>query len=194
MASKKTSKELYDNMMRVVKVNSGELDPSGAKSTEIVDLQIPRGFVARIRKVIFTTRIEEEQLPEVPISPASGIIERLNKFFMALVNDPDDEESVAIPTHEIDHDVIADCEFHIERVLTYYTDVTLIPRGGYAFVAPSRIINFDETIDVVCPRNLRFNASGVCIGATIKPQVIVTVYFTYEKVVESLLLELLNIA
>ncbi|MBA7546542.1 hypothetical protein ES705_38934 [subsurface metagenome] len=189
-----TRKELWDNMMRVVKVNSGQLNPDGSKATEIVDLQIPRGYIARVRKVIFDVRIEEEQLPGMPIAPPSGIIERLNKFFMALVNDPDDEESIAIPTHEIDHDVIADCEFHIERVLTYYTDVTMIPRGGYAFVAPEKIINFDETIDIICPRNIRFNASAVCIGATIKPQVIVTVYFTYEKVTNDLLLELLNIA
>lgn len=189
-----TRKELWDNMMRVVKVNSGELDTSGGKATEIVDLQIPRGFIARVRKVFFEVRLQEEQLPEVPISPASGVIERLNKFFMALVNDPDDEESIAIPTHEIDHDVIADAEFHIERVLTYYTDVTMIPRGGYAFVAPSKMVDFPETIDVICPRNVRFNASGVVIGATVKPQVTVTVYFTYEKVTNDLLLELLNIA
>lgn len=189
-----TRKELWDNMYRVVKVNSNQLDPGGAKSTEIVDLQIPRGFVARIRKVIFDIRLEEDQFPAVPATPPTGIIERLNKYFMALVNDPDDEESIAIPTHEIDHDVIADCEFHIERVLTYYTDVTMIPRGGYAFVAPIKIINFDETIDIICPRNIRFNASATVIGATIKPQVIVTVYFTYEKVTNDLLLELLNIA
>lgn len=189
-----TRKELWDNMMRVVKVNSGQLPADGTKTTEIVDLQIPRGFIARVRKVIFDVRLEEEQFPAVPAVPPVGIIERLNKFFMALVNDPDDEESNGIPTHEIDHDVIADAEFHIERVLTYYTDVQMIPRGGYAFVAPSKIINFDETIDIICPRNIRFNASGVILGATIKPQVIVTVYFTYEKVTNDLLLELLNIA
>ncbi|GAI60306.1 unnamed protein product, partial [marine sediment metagenome] len=177
-----TRKELWDNMMRVVKVNSNELATDGSTATEIVDLQIPRSYIARIRKVIFDVRLQEEQLPaEPPVAP-DGLTGRLNKFFMALVNDPDDEESIAIPTHEIDHDVIADCEFHIERVMSWYTEVHKIPAGGYAFVAPSRTINFDETIDIICPRNIRFNASGVIIGATVKPQVIVTVYFTYEKV------------
>ncbi|GAH57460.1 unnamed protein product, partial [marine sediment metagenome] len=74
----KTSKKLYDNMFRVVKVNSNELDPAGGVLSEIVDLQIPRGFVARIRKVIFSLRWEMEQLPEP--GAAGTLVERLSKF------------------------------------------------------------------------------------------------------------------
>ncbi|GAJ24129.1 unnamed protein product, partial [marine sediment metagenome] len=36
-------KEMYDNIPRVIKVNSGQLSSAGATSTEILDLQISRG-------------------------------------------------------------------------------------------------------------------------------------------------------
>jgi hypothetical protein len=178
--------KLYDNMFRVVKVNSNELTTGAGINTEIVDLQIPRGFVARVRKIFFDIRMKKEQ---VPVENGT-ILESLTSYFMALVNDPDDETSIAIPTHQIDHDVIADAEFHIDRVLTDETTLT----GGYAVVNPTKMIDFTEDIDVMCPRNIRFNARADIIGATAKPQAIVTVYFTYERVGESALLELLNIA
>lgn len=174
-------------MYRVVKVNSNELDPSGGILSEIVDLQIPRGFVARIRKVFFNLRWETEQLPEP--GAAGVLVERLSKFFMALINDPDDEDHVAIPTHTIDHDVIADWEVAID--LTVFSGTG----GGLAYmITPETEIDFTEDLDVLCPRNIRFNAMGDIIGATKKPQAFVKVYFTYEKVGESALLELLNIA
>lgn len=187
--SQSTMKKIYDNMFRVIKVNSNQLDPAGAKSTEIADLQIPRGFVARIRKVIFTVRFEEGQLPAIN----GTITERLNKYFMALVNDPDDETSTAIPTHQIDHDVICDAEFHVDRVLAQGATPPAFS-GGYAIHSPILIHEFTEDLDIICPRNIRFNAAATIIGATTKTQAIVEVYFTYEKVGEGAILELLNIA
>ncbi|GAH61118.1 unnamed protein product, partial [marine sediment metagenome] len=59
---------------------------------------------------------------------------------------------------------------------------------------PESEITFTEDLDVLCPRNIRFNAMGNIIDATTKPQAFVKVYFTYERVGESALLELLNIA
>lgn len=175
-------KDIYDNMFRVIKVNSGQLDSGGGKLTEILDLQIPRGYVARIRDVIFYVRYEDGQVPAL-----DGIAERTDGFFMALVNDPDDEVSTAIPTHEIDHDVVADFECYVGKVLSGTA-------GGYSFTNPRSHIHFGEDVDVIAPRNMRFNASGNIIGAVTKPQCLVEVYFTYEKVSSEAIMELLNIA
>ena len=181
-------KEMYDNIPRVIKVNSGQLDPAGGTMTEILDLQISKGYVARIRKVIFYIRYEEEQ---VPVLDSLDVAERMEGFLMALVNDPDDEYSVAIPTHEIDHDVICDYEVYTSKLLA---DQGANLSGGWAIHAPRCVHEFSEDLDVIAPRNIRFNAMGNIIGATTKPQALVEVYFTYEKVTSDVIMELLNIA
>ncbi|GAI12080.1 unnamed protein product [marine sediment metagenome] len=84
-------KKLFDNLYKVLKVNSGDFGVNDQVMTECLDLQIPRGYCARIRKVIFVDYI-------------NGQFEQSNPEFRgALVLDPDDETSISVPTFVIDH-------------------------------------------------------------------------------------------
>ncbi|GAG59338.1 unnamed protein product, partial [marine sediment metagenome] len=51
-----SKKELFDDLYKVIKLNSGAISANDTVATEIGDLQIPRGYCARIRKVRFALR------------------------------------------------------------------------------------------------------------------------------------------
>lgn len=174
---KKLAKKLYDNLYKVIKVNSGAFTGNDGILSEILDLQIPRNYCARIRKVIFEDELGTYQNTQTDMS-----------VYGALVLDPDDETSYQIPTFNVDHDVVAD--FNHEYILQ-----TTAGAGGGPTIAQSTLRDFDETLDVVTVRNIRFNASvnGMDV-ATTGPQTRVTVYFTYEKVTADLYAKLLGIS
>jgi hypothetical protein len=168
--------KLFDNLFKVIKANSGPLYGTSA-FTEILDLQIPRGYCARIRKVIAQYRGHKA---ENQADVEWGIT-------CALVADPDDETSTTIPTFEVDHDVI--CDFRWDSSL-------MIATTGMTHINQLRqVIDFDETLDVVTVRNLRFNTyeDGLA-DADPKPQVDMEVYFTYEKISMDLYAKLLGIS
>lgn len=172
--------KLFDNLYKVIKANSGAISANDTVLTEILDLQIPRGYCARIRKVIFTDNINADQLDQTDL------------FFRgALVLDADDENSYQIPTFEIDHDVLCDYEHEYMR---FVEDAT---PNGISFVHnQTTVYNFDEGLDVVTVRNIRHNiiANGAKVDGSSKPQVDVTVYFTYEKISADLYAKLLGIS
>lgn len=170
-------RKLYDNLFRVIKANSGEFGANDTVNTEILDLQIPRGYVARIRKVIFQPRaMSDEQVTNMDY-----------QLYGALINDPDDENSYQIPTYTIDHDVICDFEWELHSLTT--------TSGAYIHDNKTFEIDFNEEMDVIAVRNLRFNAliHGSQLG-TIKSQVDIKVYFTYEKVSTDLYMKLIGVA
>ena len=109
--------KLYDNLYKVVKGNSGEISANDTTLTEILDLQIPRNYCARIRRVIFQDKINTAQSDQTNMQLRG-----------ALVLDPDDEESYYIPTFTIDHDVV--CDFYHEY-MRFDEDTT--PNGIYRF-------------------------------------------------------------
>jgi len=172
-------KKLYDNLYKVISANSGAFTGNDGVLTEILDLQIPRGYAARIRKVIFSDALGAYQLDQIQIS-----------MYGAIVLDADDETSYQIPTFNVDHDVL--CDYHHE-----YTrfDEDTTPNGISMSHNHISEINFDEGLDVVTVRNIRFNASlnGGAVGDT-GPQAHVKVYFTYEKVSADLYSKLLGIS
>jgi len=53
--------KLYDNLYKVIKANSGSYSANDGVFTEILDLQIPRQYAARIREVIFLDDISDDQ-------------------------------------------------------------------------------------------------------------------------------------
>ena len=57
-------KKLYDNLYKVIKGNSGPFTANDGILTEIFDLQIPRGYAARIREVVFTDLLNVDQLDQ----------------------------------------------------------------------------------------------------------------------------------
>ncbi len=173
-------KKLYDNLYKVIKGNSGPFTSNDGILTEIFDLQIPRGYAARIRKVIFSDLINLDQIDQIAL-----------QFFGAIVLDADDETSYQIPTFAVDHDVL--CDFQHEYV-RFEEDAT--PNGISTVHNHRTEIDFDEGLDVVTVRNIRFNSSmhGGAGDQTTKPQVKATVYFTYEKVSADLYSKLLGIS
>jgi len=173
-------KKLYDNLYKVIKANSGKIEANDTVLTEILDLQIPRGYAARIRKVIFKDSILTDQLDQTDIH-----------FYGALVLDPDDEASNQIPTFTVDHDVL--CDFHHEY-FRFEEDTT--PNGISVIHNKETWYEFAEDLDVVTVRNVRFNvlAAGLDIDGTDESQVKIIVYFTYEKVSADLYSKLLGIS
>ena len=173
-------KKLYDNLIKVLKVNSGNFTGNDGVLTEILDLQIPRGWCARIRKVIFHTALGADQLDQIALSN-----------YGALVMDPDDEVTYQIPTFTIDHDVL--CDFHHEWT-RFEEDTT--PNGISVTVQQETVREYPETLDAVTVRNIRFNSSvnGFDVDGTTYAQCRVTVEFTYEKVSMDLYAKLLGIS
>ncbi|GAH17573.1 unnamed protein product, partial [marine sediment metagenome] len=53
--------KLYDNLYKVIKANSGPIAANDTVLTEIMDLQIPRNYCARIRRVIFHDNVNGDQ-------------------------------------------------------------------------------------------------------------------------------------
>lgn len=170
-------KKLYDNLYKVIKGNSGAFAANDGILTEIFDLQIPRGYAARIRKVGFTDLINVDQADMVDL-----------QFFGALVLDADDETSYQIPTFTVDHDVLCDFQHEYHRF-----DEDTTPNGISVVHNRETWYDFDEGLDVVTVRNIRFNSSmhgGTGDGAQVK----CIVYFTYEKVSADLYSKLLGIS
>ena len=173
------AKDLYDNIYFVWKGNSGALSSNDGVFTEIIDFQIPRGYAVRIRKVIWDVQVNGEQLDQ----------ERI-RMLGALVLDPDDETSVAIPTFTLDHDVAVDYTWEFWRI---EEDTT--PNGISGLLTEPFVHDFDEGLDMITVRNARFNTmvTGSATGGSAQMQLRLTVYFTYEKVSSSLYEKLLGI-
>jgi len=172
-------KKLYDNLYKVIKANSGAFLANDTVLTEIMDLQIPRNYCARIRKVVFEDNLNDKQPGQEFLS-----------FYGALVLDADDEDSNQIPTFTVDHDVL--CDFHHE-----YSRFEYGTPADIAFVHNQRTeFEFKEDLDVVTVRNVRFNVlgNGLAVGEADQPQVDCTVYFTYERVSVDLYAKLLGIS
>lgn len=173
-------KKLFDNLFKVIKANSGGFSGNDGVLTEILDLQIPRGYCARIRKVIWNAQINEEQIDQVHF-----------RMLGALVLDPDDETSTQIPTFTVDHDVACDYAFEVYRM---EEDTT--PNGISGVVSDLYVTDFDETLDVITVRNIRMNATvhGMATGGSALAQMRIAVYFTYEKISADLYSKLLGIS
>jgi len=173
-------KKLYDNLYKVIKGNSGPIEANDTTLTEIFDLQIPRNYCARIRKVIFTDNINIDQ------------VDSANMFFRGcLILDPDDEEHYQIPTFTVDHDVLCDFEHEYLRLVE---DVT--PNGISVIHNQETEIEFAEDLDVVTVRNVRFNlqSNGLVVNEDHQSQSKCKIYFTYEKVSVDLYAKLLGIS
>ena len=173
------AKELYDDIYFVWKGNSGALSANDGVFTEIVDFQCPRGYAVRIRKILVDFQISSDQQDQ-----------EYFRMLCALVLDPDDETSTQIPTFTIDHDVLADFQYEMYRL---EEDTT--PNGISGVLSTRQFIDLPEELDAISIRNARFNTivNGMLVNGDNKPQVRMTVYFTYEKVSSALYEKLLGI-
>ncbi|MBA7686609.1 hypothetical protein ES703_95059 [subsurface metagenome] len=174
-------KKLYDNLFKVIKANSGPIEANETTLTEILDLQIPRNYCARIRKVIFHDNVNVDQ-------------QFLENFFYrgALILDPDDEEHYQIPTFTVDHDICCDFEHEYLNIPAS----TVEAQGGSVINNQKTIHEFKEDLDVVTVRNVRFNVQGIGlkVDGVAQSQCKCEVYFTYEKISIELYALLLGIS
>jgi len=175
------SKQLFDNLYKVIKGNSGAISENEGVFTEVFDLQIPRGYCARIRKVKTEFRLG----PDQDMTNMGGSLRN------AVVLDADDENSTYIPTFEVDHDVLMDSMFQLCGIDQVGTEDVIFDMSQSV-----QWIDFPETLDVVTVRNIRCNsiAFGFTCGGSAPPQVDNTIYFTYEKISADLYSKLLGIS
>jgi len=147
-------------------------DVSTTVQTLLIDLDLPKGYGARIRHLEWRF----EKLHEEAIG-ADGV----HEIQAALVNDPDDIASTAIPANTIEHDVIDDVHEFFETI------------AGVELTQPTimKTRRFTEDEDVFAVRNLRLNAFSLSGNTVVDIACIVD--YTLEAVKDSELLKILRI-
>jgi len=169
-------KDLFDNLMKILKV---ENTAAGTTIVSLeVDFELPRGFIAKIHKLIFSSRA---YINSFTVGDAV-------RHSIALVRDPDDITTVLIPNNSVQHDVIAD--YIHETLVLEITAVGEIFLAGNGF---NKIIDFTNLgLDVITARNMRFNSVATTTGGngTIFG---VAIHYTLEKISNEDILNLLDI-
>jgi len=184
MSFRTRAREMFDNLYHVIRADC-DLGTSTETVSAEIDLDLPRGYIAKIKKVIFWLKDWDNfDLGTDHDLDINGV----------LLNDPDDEETIQMPTQTNEHDVI--CEFEWGHGLNQ-DDV-----NGHAVIAfyygPTKHI-FDygdkhTVMDVVAARNLRFNTRIQVTGSpNSTPDTFVNVYYTLEEVKSKDMLVLLDI-
>lgn len=170
------AKKLFDDLMKVIRSNV-IFDGTTIVSQE-VDLELPRGFVAKIKMVYL--EVEGWELDTVGETNSVGGAQQ------ALVRDPDDSITTFIPDNEVQHDVICDLP-------TGLTIDALATKGNTTIGSLDRRFDFENMgLDVITARNLRHNCVAdnaiwdVAIGKC-------TIYYTLEAIKEDDILALLDI-
>lgn len=173
--------KLFDNLMKVL---SGAFQFNGTSGVSLeLDFELPRGFVAKIHKVIFDFRSTTED-----VEGLSGDI--LVRLLLGLMLDPDDTVTKSMPTNSVQHDMLADHEYELAFTAGVAGDVMMI------HTQKLKIIDFTNLgIDVISARNMRLNGiaegtNGVSATETIGK---CDIYYTLEKINDNDILNLLDI-
>jgi hypothetical protein len=172
----------FDNLCKLMKGLS-TINAGNVVSVEL-PFNLPRGYIAKIRKIIFKVRDTHEDIEGLLATVAA-----INMgIHMALVRDPDDTTTILIPDESSGHDVLAEFSWSYEG---------LNATNGIAEISSPEFIqiDFDEGLDVITARNLRFNCVGVGADAAslTETQVECIVHYTYERVTDDQILQLLDI-
>ncbi len=165
----------FDDLLKVLRV-SVTLNGTTTVSTEI-DFELPRGFIAKIRKVHIGIWNITDVLIAAEVVSVNG----------ALVRDPDDATQVQFPQNTVEHDVIADYQQEYIGIVGAAGQFTVKNHGNQG------IFDFEAMgVDVITARNMRINtqADGTELGtATTR----VIIFYTLEKVTDVDILNLLDI-
>ena len=165
----------FDDLLLMIRANITD-DASSAVISAEVDLNLPRGFIAKIKKIKFEFN---DLLVEL-----NDIISASVNIAMAIIRDPDDTISTGAPTNTDEHDVIFDWN---TSHLAHTTVASLIQGQESAEIDFS-----EEDEDVITARNMRFNMSGFAT-ANFTPTSNCKIWYTLEKVTDDLILNLLDI-
>ncbi len=159
-----------DNLIKLMVEDHLITNSTAVQSAEL-DLELPRGYIAKIRKVVFSPFFDTNRTATI----TTGL-------FMALVRDPDDPVTERAPRGVVQHDVIA------EFVGTYFYDTVT----ETLLMTTPLTLTFTELEDVITARNLRFNAQ-TNVAVTDEISFNIEVYYTLEKVTDLEILDLLDI-
>lgn len=170
------AKAIFDNLMKMIK-EDGVIATTTVQSVEI-DLELPRGYVAKIKKVVM-------EFADLAVLIEGLAADDSESYQCALLRDPDDIVTVTTPVNSVEHDVIV--EWHPNWGLAFGT-----AENSFMFGLFHRQWTFDQELDVVTARNLRFNIVGAG-GSTLTPRIVVQIWYTLERIRDTQILELLDI-
>jgi len=139
-----------------------------AIATHEVDLDLPKGFGAKIRKIIW--KITHSELI------TGG---QIMSVMCAVINDPDDLVTIEIPVDTVEHDVVDEAMLDLNNIAAQGIHQT-----------PEIIHEFKETEDVLAVRNMRMNIYATALFTC---SVKCLLYYNIVPVKDSLLLEMLRI-
>jgi len=162
---------LFDNIMQVI-ATTNVIAGTTVDSNEI-DLELPRGYVAKIHKVIVQIFKWDAVL---------GAAEN-DRFSWAVLLDPDDATTVEMPDNSVEHDVL---------VSGFWSALSITTLALSDVVEKQYDFSHLEGLDILSARNMRFNtvAAGTDLNAT---ELKVFIYYTLEEIKDAQIMELLDI-
>lgn len=148
-----------------------------------IDLDLPRGYVAKIKTAMMEFRRVGEDFEGISA-------DKLARLQAALVLDPDDAANFTVPTNVVSHDVLMEIEGEVIIVAGTAGDV--IARFDMARL----IKNFEsEKLDVITARNMRLNVDGggTDVSDLTESTCVAIIDYTLEKITDADILSLLDI-
>ena len=171
---------MTDNLLKYVSANVA--NNAGAAGSAEIELDIPRGYVAKIHRMKIATYNLSEDIYNQTADFACQIA-------AALVRDPDDSSNIT-PPNSVKHDIL-------QYVLVDVTGTDIGNQGSSTLVLNESVDTgyIPESIDVITARNLRFNIDQFGTNKSILTAsgMRAEVWYTYEKVTNTDLAELLDI-
>jgi len=166
----------FDNIRKLIRLDN-TLNAGSIVSTEMT-LDLPRGYIAKIRRIKFSLNNWSEDLE------GTVAVELNMAVQCALVRDPDDTLTIQTPANSSSHDVLAEHKCDIWSEL-----------GNAHVSADQKEYYFDENMDVPTARNLRFNVigQGADVASLTEAVMRCEVEYTYEKIDDKGMLDLLDI-
>lgn len=148
------------------------------------DLDIPRGFIVKIKKLrMEVVKIEED---------IEGIsVDKVLQYLGALILDPDDATTLVMPNNTVDHDVLEAIEVGVAIIANAADTSVAITINGNNITS-----NYEsEDLDVFTARNIRLNGDVTGTDAADGTEAILVAYidYTLEKITDATILELLNL-
>lgn len=173
--------KLFDDILQVLE---GAFVFTGATTVSLeMDFEIPRGYVVKIHKVTLEVQRIAEDIETISA-------DKLIRYLIALLKDPDDATTVSMSSNNVEHDVLIDHEVEVLIVAGTAGDTT-------SYVSKSRLeMDFSHLgLDVITARNMRLNGDveGTDAADGTEAFGIAHVYYTLEKVTDEIILNLLNI-
>ena len=172
--------KMTDNLLKYVSVNVA--NNAGTAGSAEIELDIPRGYIAKLHRLRITTYNLSEDIYNQTSEFACQIAG-------AIVRDPDDSTNIT-PPNSVKHDIL-------QYLLVDITGLDIGNQGATLKVLNDSVdtMYIPESVDVITARNLRFNIDqfGTSKSILTASGMRAEVWYTYEKVTNTDLAELLDI-